>query len=235
MSTKIKRRNLSQTSELIYDIHEHCINTDSREIFLHSNLYLEEEKGVDFAMAVQFEKNMRLLNKLGDLPILVHMHTIGGEWEAGMAIYDTIKYSKSPVVIVAYANARSMSSIILQAATEHGRIMMPSSVFMYHHGTMGHEGHTIEYLTVAKELEKSMDTMLDIYVNKCQYGEIFTGWTDKRIRNQLKKEMEQKMDVYLNADETVEHGFADAVIGTEGYETIEDALTTVKHLMDDEC
>ena len=44
------------------------------------------------------------------------MHSVGGNWNDGMAIFDAIELCQSYVTIIVYGQAESMSSIILQAA-----------------------------------------------------------------------------------------------------------------------
>jgi ATP-dependent protease ClpP protease subunit len=123
-------KDISQRSQLIHDIHDYCINPDTREIYLHG--YLgdgEEEVGVDYRMAVRFEKNLLFLNGSSDEPITVHMHTIGGAWHDGIGIFDTIRSSRCEVTIIGYAEVSSMSSVILQAADV--RLLRPNTSFIY--------------------------------------------------------------------------------------------------------
>ena len=110
-------------SELINDVHNFSLNVETREIFLNSHIAdCEEEAGVDWRMATKFNKNIRLLTSgpQAEQPILIHMHTVGGNWEDGLAIYDIINScANTHITIIAYAHARSMSSIIFQAAESH--------------------------------------------------------------------------------------------------------------------
>ena len=61
------------------------------------------------------------------------MHSVGGEWSDGMAIYDAISMSRSYITIIAYGQAESMSSIIFQAADR--RLITPNTYFMSHYGS----------------------------------------------------------------------------------------------------
>lgn len=188
-------------------IHDYGLDIDNREIYLfgreESKIGVSEiddlisEPGVDFMLSNQFIKNIRILEKK-DAPILVHMKTCGGMWQEGMAIYDAIKACPNHVTIVNYTHARSMSSIILQAADK--RVMMPYSTFMFHEGTQGFQGTVKQLRTEYKESEKAMDQMLDIYV---EAAGVKKKW--------LKSQMDKKEEVYLSADEAVEQGFADCV------------------------
>jgi ATP-dependent protease ClpP protease subunit len=211
----MSRKNLSHRHELVSIIQEYGINLEEKELFLHSS-FDQEETGVDFRMATQFQKNMRMMK---DKPVLIHMHTIGGIWHDGMAIYDTIKSHISHVTILCYGHVGSMSSIIPQAA-DH-RVMMPNAEFMIHYGYCGYNQNYIGYISDAEQNKKYAELMLDIYTDKCSSGERFIDWTPRRIKNFLVKQMQKKQEVYLTAREAVEWGFADAVLGDEGYETID--------------
>jgi len=174
----------------------------------------EGEPGVEHFMANTFIKNLNILMRKSDAPILVHMKTCGGSWEEGMAIYDIIRACPNLVCILNYTHARSMSSIILQAADK--RVMMPHSTFMFHSGTMGYEGTTKQFLNEAKELKKSHDIMVNIYADVVKAKGKLSKWSRKRILAWLEKEMDKTEEVYMTASEAVEHGFADEVFGSDG-------------------
>jgi len=139
-----------------------------------------------------------------------------------MAIYDAIKACPCQITLLAYAHARSMSSIIPQAADV--RVMMPSADFLIHNGTLGFG--ECNYQSVVSEVEwakKSTDVMLDIYVEKCRDGQFFKrdNMDDKQIRGWLEKQMAYRQEVYFTAKQAVDLGFMDAVLGDENYESIE--------------
>lgn len=194
------------------EIHENCLDVDNRIIYLHgSDLVEEQEPGVDYRMASMFVKNINFLSMLSRDPITIHMNTIGGEWSYGMAIYDAIKLCGCEVTIIAYSWARSMSSIILQAA--HHRIMMPHASFMVHWGTSASEGH---YLAVKSEIDfmsRTESVMIDIYANRCVNGEYFKSRNMNldQVSAYIVDKIEKKADWWLTAEEAVSYGFADSV------------------------
>jgi len=211
------------TSELINDVHNFSLNVDSREIFLNSHIAdCEEEAGVDWRMATRFNKNIRLLTSGSrkEQPILVHMHTVGGNWEDGLAIYDIIKSCTSThITIIAYAHARSMSSIILQAADT--RVFMPNAIWLMHMGDMGFDGQAQSFEAEAEWAKKDHDRMLDIYTESA-YGSIaYSGKSKKQVKNFIDRGIRLKQEWYMSARDAIEHGYGDAVFGEEGYEDIE--------------
>lgn len=221
-----KRRNISQRSEMIYDAHNFGIIIDTREIFISPPT--DEDVGeamIDHNVCHQFLRNLQILNSMGHDPILIHMATCGGDWSYGMAMYDAIKNScdddeLSNIVILAYAHARSMSSIIPQAAT--WRVLMPHADFLVHYGQYGDEGNYTNVMANMKWYEKSNDQMMDAYLERIREGQFFKreGWDDKQIRQWLRDTIDKKQEFYMTPRDAVDKGFADAVLGDEGYETI---------------
>jgi len=193
--------------------HGHGCNPTTREIFLHGEATNdpEIEPGVEYMMAARIIKNLHLLRYASpNLPVMIHMSTIGGEWGYGMAIYDAIRAMPYHITIVGYAHARSMASIILQAA-DH-RVLMPNSCFMLHHGTTGYEGEvpTVQ-AGIAWETNEITPRMLDIYVEAARGGIIWQGWSDEEIRAELVDKLDHERDIYLTPDEVVDWGMCDCV------------------------
>ncbi len=201
-------------------LHELGIDPFAREIYLTSEpgVGVEEndtigEPGVEHVMASRFIKNLRKLELDSSDSILIHMKTCGGEWVEGMAIYDTIAACPCHVTILNYTHARSMSSLIFQAADL--RVMMPHSEFMFHHGEYADHGEVVTVMANMEHYKRSFDIMCDIYVDVMQ-NTPGSKWVklnaDRgRIRRWLDEQMEKKNNVFLSAEEAVENGFADKV------------------------
>lgn len=174
-----------------------------------------EEPGVEYSMANRFIKNVNILmRKNSDTPILIHMKTCGGLWEEGMAIYDMIKACPAPVTILNYTHARSMSSLIFQAANK--RVMMKNSYFMFHDGTLEIGGTVKQVESAVKFGKVATDTMLDIYVEAMKRKGKFSKKSKDFIRAWLREQMDKKEDVYLTAEQAVAYGLADEIFGQEG-------------------
>ena len=212
---------------LLSEMHIHGINQSSREIYLHGHYssYLEnnEEPGVEYKMATTFVKNLHYLQDLDDESILIHMHTIGGSWNDGIAIFNSVEYSPNIITILVYSHARSMSSVILQSA-DH-RIMMPDSDFMIHHGWSSAEGSTLACISAFNFEKKLVDRMINIYAKKCINGEFFQSKYKSvdcdRVKTYLKRKMRDKGDWWMSSEEAVYYGFADGILGDDNYSTME--------------
>lgn len=221
-----KRRNISQRSEMVYDVHNFGISIDTREIFVAPNLeHIQSEADIDHVVCHRFIRNLQILNSMGNNTILVHMITCGGDWSYGMAMYDAIKHScdddtSSDIIVLSYAHARSMSSIIPQAAT--WRVLMPNADFLVHYGQYGDDGNYTNVLANMRWYEKSNETMMQVYLQRIKDGQFFKreGWDDKQILQWLRDTVDKKQEFYMTARDAVDKGFADAVLGDESFETI---------------
>lgn len=188
-------------------LHDYGIDDPNRVIFVD----VERDEMIDSVMAQIFVKNLHALEDSGDDPITIKLITCGGEWAYGMAIYDAIAGCPCHVKTVSYAWARSMSSIIPQAADE--RVITPNSRFMIHFGSDGYEGTHQGIKSFATEAEILADKMLEIYTMKCINGPFFKekNWAPRKIKSWLKSRMEQNEDWYMSPQEAVNYGFMDRV------------------------
>lgn len=134
------------------------------------------------------------------------MKSNGGDMIEGMAIYDAIKACPAHITIINYTHARSMTSIIFQAADR--RVMMPHSHFMFHDGMWGMQGVIRQVRAEFYFMERS-DTMIPIYIESMLNSAKFAGKKPSKLRKYLRKRMDKKEDVYLTAEEAIEWGFAD--------------------------
>lgn len=224
---KLKYRlNKDAANDTIFTVHEYGVNIQSREVFLHSYVHTEseteEEPGMDYRMASGLIKNVTLLNNQGTENILVHQFSCGGEWEYGMAMYDTIKASIADVTILAYAHARSMSSITLQAATT--RVLMPDCTVLIHHGTLGMVDRAtpvVENIKFSDEHDKPR--MLEIYADRCKSGKFFKEKKMNRagVTAFIAQMLQEKTDWIMTAEEAVHYGFADGIFGKRGFESLQ--------------
>lgn len=193
------------------DIRQFHIYLTGENVDYYSDDNNRGEPGVEYKMSARFIKNIQILSQIDPRrPILIHMKTCGGDWQEGMAIYDALWACPNPVSILSYTHARSMSSVILQAADR--RVLMPNSYFMIHEGSLGLAGTTKLVHSMA-EWDKRIvrPTMLNIYVEKLKQKGKFSRRSPERIREMLQEQMDKKEDVYLTPQEAVEWGFADGV------------------------
>jgi ATP-dependent Clp protease protease subunit len=220
--TQFSPKKVTAIEQLISDVHGHNINHHSRELYLHGHIdvYEEEEPGVDYRMATMFIKNLHILEAQNNQNILVHMHTIGGSWSDGMAIYNSLRLCSSSITIMAYAEASSMSGIVLQAADK--RILMPDCELMIHHGSISVEDNTMAAKSAIDQNEKNCKRMLEIFAQRAVNGKYFTDrkYSLRKIMNFIDGKIKQTSDWYLTSEEAVYYGFADGIYGGKGFESM---------------
>ncbi len=169
------------------------------------------EPGVEYVMANRFIKNIHQCMRINaNRPLIIHMKTCGGDYWEGMAIYDAIKSYPWYVTIVNHTHARSMSSIIFQAANK--RIMQPNSYFMFHDGSTGIEG-TVKTVRSYIEFEKKVadKAMLDVYAKSMKRHGKLKDKSIEYIQKWLRNKMDKEEDVYMTPEEAIEYGLADEV------------------------
>ena len=99
----MNRTNRSHIYSAFSNWHDYGVLSQTREIFLESG-----DEGIGSKHAVEFIKNLVMLESLSDNPIIVHQYNIGGDQNAGFAIYDAIKASKCKFLFICYGSASSM-------------------------------------------------------------------------------------------------------------------------------
>lgn len=214
-------------SDPLNDTHNFNINVHTREIYLSLSAsigYGEESTEIDNKVAIQYIKNLRLLDQCNNLPILTHMCIPGGDWSNGMAMFNAIEATKSPVIIVAYAYAESMSGILMQAADL--RVMMPDAHLMLHYGSLGVDDNAIAASSYIGFCMVQNQRMLSIFAKRAKESPKFKKWSLERIHHNIDKNMKEKSDWYLTPEDAVSYGWADGIFGQKGYEDYE----TIKNI-----
>lgn len=219
---------MTNNQNLLNDIHTYNIDVENRELYLHSYLGDNDESGVDYRSAIIFEKNLRYLNQISLDPILVHMHLPGGDWQDCLGIYDAIKNSKSKIVIVATAKVESSSSVLLQAADL--RILTPNTNFLIHYGSLSIDNEHKAALSMVQWSEKESEKMIDIFTEKCTNSRLAKekNWKRMIVRKHIVTQLATKRDWILNADEAVDYGFADGILGSKKYPNIDYIKNLIK-------
>lgn len=181
-----------------YDIHveTRTVYMGSTEVDLDGN-----ESGTDPKMAERIIKALHLLDQKNE-PITIIMNNPGGDWYAGMAIYDAIKACQSEITIKVLGMAMSMGSVILQAA-DH-RALAPNSRVMIHYGFAGMDGHSKTFQKWAEEYKRIDSEMESVLLAKIK--EKHPTFTIDKLKELLDH------DTILTARDAVNLGLADEVL-----------------------
>jgi ATP-dependent Clp protease protease subunit len=133
-----------------------------------------------------------------DKDVQLYINSPGGVVTAGLAIYDTMQYVRTPVSTICIGQAASMGAILLAAGQKGKRFALPNARIMIHQPMGGARGQATDIEIQAREIKKMKETLIDILVDA-------TG----KNRDELAKDIER--DFYLSAGQAKEYGLIDEV------------------------
>ena len=131
--------------------------------------------------------------------IAFYINSPGGVVSAGLAIYDTMQYVRSPISTVCIGQAASMGSLLLAAGAKGKRYALPNARVMVHQPSGGAQGQATDIAIQAKEILYTRRRLNEIYVRH-------TGQSMEAIEGKLER------DSYMSADEAREFGIVDEVV-----------------------
>jgi ATP-dependent Clp protease protease subunit len=155
------------------------INDDVANIVIAQLLYLESEDP--------------------DKEIMLYINSPGGVITAGLAIYDTMQYVRSPISTLCLGLAASMASVLLCAGTPGRRFALPNARILIHQPLGGVRGQATDIEIHAKEILHLRHRLNEIYVKHT-----------KQDVNKIKSDTER--DFYMGAEEGRAYGLIDEVV-----------------------
>jgi len=129
----------------------------------------------------------------------MYINSPGGVVTAGLAIYDTMQYLKTPISTICIGQAASMGALLLSAGQKGKRYALPNARIMIHQPLGGAQG-------AATDIEIQTQEILRI---KKLLNEILAKHTGQPL---AKIEKDSDRDFYMGADEAVKYGIVDEVI-----------------------
>ena len=136
-----------------------------------------------------------------DKDINLYINSPGGSVTAGMAIYDTMQYTKADVSTICVGMAASMGAFLLSSGAKGKRFALPNSEIMIHQPLGGTQGQTTD-------MQIHVERMLKI---KQHLNEILARNTGKPIET-IRQDTER--DNFMTAEQAKEYGLVDKVIYT---------------------
>lgn len=130
--------------------------------------------------------------------IQIYINSPGGVITAGMAIYDTMQYVKSPVSTICVGQAASMGAFLLSAGTKGKRFALPYARIMIHQPLGGVQGQATDIDIQAKEILRMKDILNRLLSEH-------TGQALERV------ERDTERDFFMSADEAKDYGLIDQV------------------------
>ena len=136
-----------------------------------------------------------------DKEITMYINSPGGSVTAGLAIYDTMQYIRSPVSTVCIGQAASMGSLLMCAGAKGKRFSLPNSRIMIHQPSGGAQGQATDIEIQAREILALRARLNEIYVRH-------TGQALETIAAAVER------DKFLSPLEAKEFGLIDEVVET---------------------
>jgi ATP-dependent Clp protease protease subunit len=133
--------------------------------------------------------------------ISFYINSPGGVVTAGLAVYDTMQYIRSPVSTVCVGMAASAGSLLLTAGAKGKRYALPNSQVMIHQPSGGAQGQATDIEIQAREILRTRARLNLIYVHH-------TGQPLDAIEAKMER------DTYLTADEARDFGLVDEVVAS---------------------
>jgi ATP-dependent Clp protease, protease subunit len=150
-----------------------------------------------------------------DRDIFLYINSPGGSVSAGLAIYDTMQYMKSPVNTICMGLAASMGAFLLAAGRNGKRSALPHSRIMIHQPSQSGGGGSASDIEIqAKEI---------LYL-RAKMNELLSKHTKQPVE---RIERDTDRDRYLSADEAKDYGLVDNVITNRGEIVEPSALAAV--------
>ena len=132
--------------------------------------------------------------------INLYINSPGGMVTAGLAVYDTMQFIKSPITTICMGMAMSFGAVILAAGTKGKRFALPQSRVMIHQPLVGGiSGQATDILVEAKEMAHTRKTLEEIMA-------VHTGQPFEKINRDMER------NNYMSAEEAKAYGIIDEVI-----------------------
>lgn len=163
-----------------------------RRIFLDGSI--DRESANDFLLQFLY------LEEGSCEPIDILINSPGGEVNAGLLIYDTLRASRVPVNLYCTGMAASMAAVILAGGQEGRRFILPHSKVMIHEPLIrdGVGGSASSIRNISESILETRDICNGLLAKH-------TGKTLEEINEAT------RFDNYMNAEQSVAFGICDAI------------------------
>ena len=158
---------------------------------------------ISYARAAEVIMKMLYLDNLKrNSEISLYINSPGGSVDDTMAIYDTMRFVRSPVATYCIGRAQSGGAIVLAAGTKGKRYALPHAKIMLHQPWGGVTGQAADIKIQAEEILKAKSMINGILAEH-------TGQPVEKIQ------AETERDRYMSADEALKYGLIDEVLHEE--------------------
>jgi len=133
--------------------------------------------------------------------IYMYINSPGGHVTAGLAIYDTMQYIKSPISTLCFGQAASMGAVLLAAGARGKRCALPHARILLHQPMGGFQGQATDIGIHAREIIRMREDLERIL-------EQHTGQSLERLNTDCER------DFFMSAEQAAEYGIIDKVIAS---------------------
>jgi ATP-dependent Clp protease protease subunit len=134
-----------------------------------------------------------------DKEIILYLNSPGGSVNAGLALYDTMQYVRSPIATMCVGQCASMAAVLLAAGERGRRMALVNSRVMIHQPIGGVTGQASDIEIHAKEILRLRKTLNEILV-------AHTGQDFEKIQSDTDR------DYIMTADDALSYGIIDDVM-----------------------
>ena len=159
-------------------------------------VFINGEINDDMASAVVAEL-LFLEAESPEKPVSLYINSPGGVVTAGLAIYDTMRHIRCRVHTLCVGQACSMAAVLLAAGDD--RSLLPSARVMIHQPSGGVEGKQTDIMITAREISRIRAKLSSILAKH-------TGQPLSKVEEDIER------DYFMEAEEALAYGLADAII-----------------------
>ena len=178
--------------ERSYDIYSRLLK--DRIVFLGT----EVEDGVANSIIAQL---LFLESEDPEKDIHLYINSPGGSVTAGLAMYDTMQYIKSPVSTICVGLAASMAAVLLSSGAKGKRLALPNAEIMIHQPSGGTRGQATDIEIQARNILKTRERL----------NRILAAQTGRDIEDVAR---DTERDNFMTAEEALQYGLIDRIIDT---------------------
>jgi ATP-dependent Clp protease, protease subunit len=132
-------------------------------------------------------------------PIRLFINTPGGSADDGFAIFDAIRFIRSPVVNISMGLNASAGTIILLGTPRERRVALPNARIMIHQPSGGARGRASDIEITADELLKLRNRANELIAKECG-------------RSLAQVEQDTNRDHWLSPEEALDYGLVSRVV-----------------------
>ncbi len=176
--------------ERSYDIYSRLLK--DRIVFLGT----EVEDGVANSIIAQL---LFLESEDPEKDIHLYINSPGGSVTAGLAIYDTMQYIKSPVSTICVGLAASMAAVLLSSGAKGKRLALPNAEIMIHQPSGGTRGQATDIEIHARNILRTRERL----------NRILAARTGRDIEDVAR---DTERDNFMTAEEALQYGLIDRII-----------------------